>query len=107
MRIEALTVALRPRTAWEAVELGMALTRRHAGAIWRPWLLLSLPLLWLLTPTRQHDPNEPVALVTAPEITRDVAAELQHLLSRLDRLGQQNLAFQRTVTATRHAADEE
>ena len=44
MRIESLTVALRPRTAWEAVELGTALVRRHAGAIWAPYLLLTLPL---------------------------------------------------------------
>ena len=44
MKIESLTVALRPRTAWEAVELGTALTRRHAAAIWKPYLLLTLPL---------------------------------------------------------------
>jgi hypothetical protein len=48
MRIEDLTVALRPRTAWEAVELGTALVRRHAAAVWKPWLLVSLPLLLLV-----------------------------------------------------------
>ncbi|MBF6025991.1 DUF4129 domain-containing protein [Lysobacter niastensis] len=48
MRIETLTVALRPRTAWEAVELGMALVRRHAAAIWTPWLALTLPVLVLV-----------------------------------------------------------
>ena len=48
MRIEDLTVALRPRTAWEAVELGSALVRRHAAAVWTPWLLLSLPVLLLV-----------------------------------------------------------
>jgi len=48
MRIESLTVALRPRTAWEAVELGTALVRRHASAIWKPWLLLTLPVFVLL-----------------------------------------------------------
>ncbi|GAA5068094.1 DUF4129 domain-containing protein [Lysobacter panacisoli] len=48
MKIEALTVALRPRSAWEAVELGTALTRRHAAAIWKPWLLLSLPMFALV-----------------------------------------------------------
>jgi hypothetical protein len=41
MRIEQLTVELRPRSPWEAVELGMALVRRHAAAIWVPWLLAS------------------------------------------------------------------
>lgn len=48
MKIEDLTVALRPRTAWEAVELGTTLVRRHAGAVWKPWLLLSLPALLLV-----------------------------------------------------------
>jgi len=48
MKIESLTVALRPRTAWEAVELGTALVRRHASAIWKPWLLLTLPVFALL-----------------------------------------------------------
>ncbi|GAB3346315.1 DUF4129 domain-containing protein [Lysobacter tyrosinilyticus] len=45
MRIEDLNVALRPRTAWEAVELGTALVRRHAAAIWTPWLLVTV-LAW-------------------------------------------------------------
>ncbi|HEY0502726.1 MAG TPA: DUF4129 domain-containing protein [Lysobacter sp.] len=48
MKIEALTVALRPRTAWEAVELGTALTRRHARAIWLSWLWLTLPAFALV-----------------------------------------------------------
>lgn len=48
MKIEDLNVALRPRTAWEAVELGTALTRRHAAAVWMPWLLVSLPMLVLI-----------------------------------------------------------
>lgn len=48
MKIEDLTVALRPRTSWEAVELGTALVRRHAGAVWKPWLLLSMPALLLV-----------------------------------------------------------
>jgi hypothetical protein len=48
VKIDALTVALRPRTSWEAVELGMALSRRHLSAIWKPWLVLSLPILLLV-----------------------------------------------------------
>lgn len=48
MKLEALTVTLRPRTSWEAAELGMALVRRHAGAIWKPWLLVTVPILVLL-----------------------------------------------------------
>lgn len=48
MRLDDLTVALRPRSAWEAVELGTALVRRHAGAIWKPWVALSIPMLVLV-----------------------------------------------------------
>lgn len=48
MRLEQMTVHLRSRSAWEAVELGMALVRRDAGSIWKPWLLVSLPLFVLL-----------------------------------------------------------
>ncbi|TZF84368.1 DUF4129 domain-containing protein [Cognatilysobacter lacus] len=43
MRIDALTVVLRPRSSWEAVELGTALVRRHARAVWRPWLACTVP----------------------------------------------------------------
>ncbi|KAF1685689.1 DUF4129 domain-containing protein [Pseudoxanthomonas broegbernensis] len=42
MRPEDLQVNLRPRSSWEAMELGAALLRRHAGAVWRPWLLATL-----------------------------------------------------------------
>lgn len=45
MRAEQLTVQLRPRSPWEAVELGTALVRRHGRAIWPSWLLASLLVL--------------------------------------------------------------
>ncbi|SEM41461.1 protein of unknown function [Pseudoxanthomonas sp. GM95] len=48
MRAEHLTVELRARSPWEAVELGTALVRRHARAIWRPWLWLALPVFVLV-----------------------------------------------------------
>ena len=48
MRLESVRVELRPRSPWEAVELGMALVRRDAGAIWRPWALATLPAFALL-----------------------------------------------------------
>jgi hypothetical protein len=47
MRLELLSVALRQRDPWEAMDLGIALWRRHFGAILRPWLGLSLPLFVL------------------------------------------------------------
>lgn len=48
MRVEGLTVALRPRSAWEATDLGVALVRRHAATIWAAWVLTTLPVLLLL-----------------------------------------------------------
>lgn len=48
MRLEQMSVHLRARSAWEAVELGFALVRRHAAAIWKPWLLVTVPVLVLL-----------------------------------------------------------
>ena len=47
MQLEHMTVQLRTRSGFEALELGTALVRRHAAAIWKPWLLVTLPLLAL------------------------------------------------------------
>ncbi|WP_421568107.1 DUF4129 domain-containing protein [Stenotrophomonas sp. PD6] len=47
MRIDQLNVNLRARSEWEAVELGTALVRRHARAIWLPLVCISLPLFVL------------------------------------------------------------
>lgn len=48
MKLETLTVELRPRSSWEAMELGAALVRRHAAAIWKPWLLVTGAVFVLL-----------------------------------------------------------
>jgi hypothetical protein len=47
MRLDDLTVALRPRSGWEAIDLGFALVRQHAGRVWRPWFALTLPFFLL------------------------------------------------------------
>ena len=44
MRIDRIAVELRPRSSWEAAELGTALVRTHARAIWVPFLLVTLPV---------------------------------------------------------------
>ncbi|GHC02880.1 DUF4129 domain-containing protein [Thermomonas carbonis] len=44
MRLDQPRVELRPRSPWEAMELGTALVRTHARAIWLPWLLVTLPV---------------------------------------------------------------
>jgi len=48
MRLDQPRVELRPRLPWEAMELGMALVRTHARAIWLPWWLVTLPVFALL-----------------------------------------------------------
>lgn len=48
MRLDQLTVNLRARSPWEAVELGTALVRRHAAAIWKPWFFATFPVFALL-----------------------------------------------------------
>ncbi len=47
MRIDGLTIALRPRANWEACDLGIALARRHAGVIWGAWWWYTLPFFVL------------------------------------------------------------
>jgi len=53
VKLDALTVELRPRSGWEAMELGSALVRRHARAIWLPWFALTLPV-WLAVVAASH-----------------------------------------------------
>ncbi|MBK8725036.1 MAG: hypothetical protein IPL96_02985 [Holophagaceae bacterium] len=48
MKVEDLSVAVRPRRAFEAVDLGFALLRRHARAVLSPWFCVALPLGALL-----------------------------------------------------------
>jgi hypothetical protein len=44
MQLAGLTIVLRPRSAWEAIDLGIALVRSHASRIWTVWILLTLPV---------------------------------------------------------------
>ncbi len=48
MRVEDLQVAVRPRRPFEAVDLGFALLRRHAAAVYAPLLAVALPLAVLV-----------------------------------------------------------
>ncbi len=43
MQLDRIEVVLRPRSPWEAMELGVALVRRHAGLLWRAWFILGVP----------------------------------------------------------------
>jgi len=51
MNIEAIAVELRPRTPWEAVDLGFAMARRWWRPVFGAWLMVAAPLyvvVWLL-----------------------------------------------------------
>ncbi len=48
MDLDRITIALRPRSSWEAMDLGFALARRSFGVLWRLWLVTALPVLALL-----------------------------------------------------------
>ncbi len=47
MQLDRIEVVLRPRSPWEAMELGIALVRRHARLLWRAWFILGLPFFLL------------------------------------------------------------
>ncbi|MEO4046089.1 DUF4129 domain-containing protein [Pseudomonas sp. CAU 1711] len=49
MRLTDASVAIRPRTAWEAIDLGVLLARRHLGLLMASWALVTLPLFALLS----------------------------------------------------------
>lgn len=48
MQIDQLTTAVRPRSGWEAMDLGLRLLQQHASAVYRPWFIVLLPLTILL-----------------------------------------------------------
>lgn len=48
MRLTDASVAIRPRSPWEALDLGVLLARQHAGLLMASWALVTLPLFALL-----------------------------------------------------------
>jgi hypothetical protein len=44
MELERISVALRPRTPREAIDLGAVILRAHAWPVWSAWLVFTLPL---------------------------------------------------------------
>ncbi len=49
MKLEHISAVLRPRSDAEAVDLGLAMVRRHAAGVYKGWFLFLLPLWGLLT----------------------------------------------------------
>ncbi|WP_263145218.1 DUF4129 domain-containing protein [Pseudomonas sp. RIT-PI-AD] len=57
MRLTDASVAIRPRSAWEAMDLGVLLARRHAGLLMGSWALLTLPVFVLLSALFWTEPS--------------------------------------------------
>ncbi len=47
MNLENVTVEIRPRTPWEAVDLGFIVARRWYWKLWYLWLISAIPLLFI------------------------------------------------------------
>ncbi len=56
MRAEALRVQLRPRSGWEAADLGFMMAREWWRPLWGTWLAAYLPLALALTWAFRSDP---------------------------------------------------
>ncbi len=57
MRLEDITAAIRPRSDWEAVDLGFVLVRKRFGPLIRLWLASVVPLWALLSGVLWQHPH--------------------------------------------------
>lgn len=62
MRLSDASVAIRPRTAWEAMDLGVLMAREHRWLLMSSWALVSLPVFALLTVLLWESPLAAVLL---------------------------------------------
>lgn len=49
MRLTESNVAIRPRTSWEAIDLGVLMVREHRLLLMSSWAIVTLPLFALLS----------------------------------------------------------
>ncbi|WP_397451524.1 DUF4129 domain-containing protein [Pseudomonas sp. NA-150] len=49
MRLTDASVAIRPRTPWEAIDLGVLLAREHRTLLMSSWAIVTLPIFALIT----------------------------------------------------------
>ena len=49
MRLSDASVVIRPRTSWEAMDLGILMAREHRGLLMSSWALITLPVFALLS----------------------------------------------------------
>ena len=63
MKLENISLALRPRGAYEATDLGIRLVQRNAGAVYRAWLVFAVPLMFLTALLGMINPWLPAILL--------------------------------------------
>ena len=49
MRLSDASVVIRPRSSWEAMDLGVLMAREHRLLLMSSWALMTLPVFALLT----------------------------------------------------------
>ena len=101
MNLAAVTAKIRPRTATEAMDLGVAMAREFRGALLRPWLLVIVPvaivawltckpvwawlLVWWLKPLYDRIPLFVLSRAlfgSTPRLIETLRALPRHLLRR-------------------------
>ena len=49
MRLSDASVVIRPRTTWEAMDLGVLMSQQHRRLLMSSWAIVTLPLFALLS----------------------------------------------------------
>ena len=62
MRLSDATVVIRPRSTWEAMDLGVLLSQRHQRLLLTSWAIVTLPVFALLTVLLWDSPSLAVIL---------------------------------------------
>ncbi|MEO8491404.1 DUF4129 domain-containing protein [Pseudomonas sp.] len=62
MRLSDASVVIRPRTTWEAMDLGVLMAREHRLLLMSSWALVSLPVFALLTALLWQHPSAAIFL---------------------------------------------
>lgn len=62
MQLSDASVVIRPRTAWEAMDLGVLMTREHRRLLMGSWALVTLPVFALLTALLWQYPSTAIFL---------------------------------------------
>ena len=57
MRLTDASVAIRPRSNWEAIDLGVLLARQHLRLLFSSWLLITVPAFLLITAVLWNYPS--------------------------------------------------